>query len=88
MPRTKLDAPKGPPVDWNLAIILERKKALRLEWADIAAKAGMSPEALRGMVSRKPTEEWPVYTLRKVMRALGMEYRGYVVGSPEDRDRE
>ena len=85
MPKKKLDSLKGPPVDWNLAAILERKKALHLEWRDIASEAGMSPDVLRGMISRKPTEEWPVYTLKKVLKVLGVEYRGYIVGGPEDK---
>lgn len=88
MPRTKFDKPKttDPPVDWNLAAILERKKALKYEWADIANKAGMSPDVLRNLVSRKRTEEWPLYTLKKVLRVLGLEYKAYLVGSPEEND--
>lgn len=87
MPRTNLGKkpPEDAPVDWNLAAILERKKRLKLEWADIAEMAGMSSDALRNMVSRKRTDEWEVYTLKKVLMVLGLEYRAYLVGSPEDK---
>jgi len=85
MPRTKFDKPKYPPVDWTMAAILERKKVMKLEWSDIADGAGITSDALRGMVSRKRTEEWPTPVLKKVCRVLGLEYRNYVVGSPEDR---
>lgn len=88
MPKTNLGKkpPKDEPVDWNLAAILERKKRLKLEWADIAEMAGMSSDALRNMVSRKRTDEWEVYTLKKVLMVLGLEYRAYLVGSPEDKN--
>ena len=86
MPKTKLGKkPEDPPIDWNLAAILERKKALHMEWADIATAAGMSADSLRNYVSRKPTSEWPVYTLKKVLMVLGLEYRAYIIGSPEDK---
>ena len=87
MPRTSLGKkpPEDAPVDWNLAAILERKKRLKLEWADIAEMAGMSSDALRNMVSRKRTDEWEVYTLKKVLMVLGLEYRAYLVGSPEEK---
>ena len=87
MPRTKFDTPKAPPVDWALAAILERKKTLKLEWINIADAAGMSPDVLRNLVSRKRTEEWPVYTLKKVCKVLGLEYKSYIVGSPEDKSK-
>lgn len=88
MPKTKLGKkpPEDAPVDWNLAAILERKKRLKLEWSDIAEMAGMSSDALRNMVSRKRTDEWEVYTLKKVLMVLGLEYRAYLVGSPEDKN--
>ena len=87
MPRTKFDKkPEDVPVDWNLAAILERKKALKYEWADIAQMAGMSADSLRNYISRRPTSEWPVYTLKKVLKLLGLEYRAYLVGSPEDKN--
>ena len=88
MPRTNLGKkpPEDEPVDWNIAAILYRKKRLKLEWADIAEMAGMSPDVLRNLVSRKiDSNEWPVYTLKKVLMVLGLEYRAYLVGSPEEK---
>lgn len=86
MPRTKFDKPKYPPIDWVMAAILERKKTMKLEWADIANEVGMSPEGLRKLVAYKRSDQWPTYTLKKVCKALGIEYKSYLVGSPEGEE--
>ena len=73
MPRTKLDEPVK--VDWVKAGILERKLALKLEWADIAAKAHCNPDHLRALVSKKHTDDWNPEIRRAVCRALGLSIK-------------
>lgn len=83
MPRTKLDA--DPKVDWPVAALLQRKLVLGYTWEDIADKAGMNGATLRKMVSTKPSEEWPVYVLRKTLQAVGLRYSSFLEGSPEEK---
>ena len=75
MPRTKFDKPQYPPIDWVMAAILERKKVRHLEWADLAEKAGTTPDALRTMANRKHTNDWPPETRRAVCRTLGINIK-------------
>ena len=73
-------------IDWLLAAVLERKKALRLDYSDIAEMVGgISGDALRQLVARKAPEEWPKRIRDGVCKALGIEVKTIVVGSPEDR---
>ena len=84
MPRTKLDP--QPRIDWCVAVLLYRKLELGFNWSDIADRAGMNGDTLRKLVSDKPSEEWPVYVLRKVLRAVGLDYRIYLMMNQEDED--
>ena len=85
MPRPRTDKPNRGVIDWTKALILERKKALGLNWADIAEEVGMSPDVLRNLVYKRPTNRWPSYTLWKVCQALGIRYGTYTIKIPEDR---
>ena len=80
MPGNKVDR-----IDWTLALILERKKAMRLRWNDIADQAGMSSEVLRKLVSDKTTWNWPYYTLKKVLQVLGVKSGTYTIKITEGR---
>ena len=84
MPRTKLDQPKYPEIDWFLAGILERKKVMHLTWDDLGEICGTTGENMRQYVMKKPPIEWPKSFKDKICKALGLEIRVYVVGSPED----
>lgn len=84
MPRTKLDPPKYPPVDWLLAGILERKKTMGLTWDDIGVMCGTTGENMRQFVRKKPPMEWPKSLRETLCKKLGLEIKVYVVGSPED----
>ena len=86
MPRTKLDALNEPKIDWPIAALLQRKLILGLNWQHIADSAGMNCDTLRKMVSDKRSDEWPVYILRKVMKAVGLDYRIYLGMNTEDGD--
>lgn len=72
MPRTKLDPPKYPPLDWLKAAILERKRVSKMGWDELAEGAGITPECLRKLVSTKPTSAWNEYVRRAVCRKLGL----------------
>ena len=86
MPRTKLDKPKYPPIDWLMAAILERKKVMGLEWGDIADMVGgISAEYLRKLASSKPPMKWPDDIRNKVCRKLGINIR-MVVEDESDRE--
>ena len=86
MPRTKFDQPKYPEIDWLMAAILERKRVMRLEWKDIALKAGgISGDSLRQLASKKAPEEWPKDVRVRVCKVLGIDVKMIVIGSPEDR---
>lgn len=86
MPRTKLDKPKYPPIDWLMAAILERKKVMGLEWNDLADMVGgISGDYLRKLVSSKPPMKWPDDVRNKVCRKLGINIRMVV---EDDSDRE
>lgn len=86
MPRTKLDKPKYPPIDWLMAAILERKKVMGLEWGDIADMVGgISAEYLRKLASNKPPMKWPEDIRNGVCRKLGINIRMVV---EDDSDRE
>lgn len=86
MPRTKLDKPKYPPIDWLMAAILERKKVMGLEWGDIANMVGgISAEYLRKLASSKPPMKWPDDIRNKVCRKLGINIR-MVVEDESDRE--
>ena len=87
MPRTKLDKPKYPPIDWTMAAILERKKAMKLEWSDLAGVAGMSGDSLRQLVSKKHTEDWPSDVRQRICKYLDIRIVRYVENSPEDPNR-
>lgn len=85
MPRTRYDL-KNQEIDWLLAAILERKKALKLEWNDIAAKAGgITGDSLRQLSAKKPPEEWPKNVRDRVCKVLGIDVELVVRGSPRDR---
>ena len=86
MPRTKLDALNEPKIDWPIAALLQRKLVLGFHWQDVADRAGMSSDTLRKMVSDKRSEEWPVYILKKVLKAVGLDYRIYLGMNTEDGD--
>lgn len=64
-----------PDIDWLKAAILERKMAKKLEWADIAAKANVSPDAFRKIVTTKHTEDWNPDIRRAVCKALGIKVK-------------
>ena len=83
MPRTKLDA--DPKIDWPVAALLYRKLVLGYTWEDIAEKAGMNGATLRKTVSTRPSDEWPVYVLKKALQAVGLSYKSYLENSPEDK---
>jgi len=83
MPRTKLDV--EPSIDWPIAALLWRKMVLGFSWADVADKAGMNGDTLRKLVSDKPSEEWPVYVLRKALKAVDLNYKVYL-GMLQDGD--
>lgn len=86
MPRTKLDKPKYPPIDWLMAAILERKKVMGLEWGDIADMVGgISAEYLRKLASSKPPMKWPDDVRNNVCRKLGINIR-MVVEDESDRE--
>lgn len=82
--KPELVKPSYPPINWLMAAILERKKVMGLSWDDIADKVGMSSFMLRRMAATKDPEEWPLYTIKQICKVLRIEYRSYVVGSPED----
>lgn len=69
---TKLSAPKYPPIDWLMAAILERKRITKMEWADLATAARITPENLRRLASTKPPLEWPTDVRQAVCRKLGI----------------
>ena len=84
MPKTKLDP--EPKIDWPIAALLWRKQMLGLNWEDIETKAGMNKESLRRMVANKPSSEWPVYVLRKVLKEVGLNYMVYLRMVSEDNE--
>ena len=85
MGKSVLDAP--PRIDWVKAAILERKMAKKLEWADIAVKAKVSPDVLRKMVSGRHTDDWNPEVRRAVCRALGISVKT-VLSASSDSDME
>ena len=75
MPKVKLAQPKYPPINWLTAAILERKRVMKLEWNDLADKAGMTGDQLRYLLNSKPPEEWPCDVRNKVLRVLGLSVK-------------
>ena len=85
MPHSEADKPNRDRIDWTMAVILERKKAMKLSWTEIADEVGMSPQVLRNLVCYRPTKKWPKYTLRKVCQALGIVCGTYTIRIPEGK---
>ena len=69
MPRVKLNTP---PTDALMALFLERKKALNLSNADMAAKLGKS-ESTYVRLAKNGTSKWELGDILKLARALGIE---------------
>ena len=87
MPRPRSEPISIDRIDWVKGVILERKKALGLTWADIANEVGMSPEVLRKLISERPTVRWQSYTLKKVCQALRIPFGTYTITIPEERKK-
>ena len=75
MPYTKLQKGTGVRVDWMIAAILWVKTTQCLHWEDIADRVGMNPYTLRNLCVKKRSDEWQLYTLKKVLKELGLDYR-------------
>ena len=69
MPRVNLGKP---PTDNLMALFLERKKALNLSNADMAAKLGKS-ESTYVRLARYGTARWELGDILKLARALGID---------------
>lgn len=85
MSRPRVIPPDIRKIDFTKAVILERKKALSLTWDQIADAVGMSPEVLRKLISSRPTIRWPEYTLKKVLKYLGVQCGTYEIRIPEEK---
>lgn len=64
-----------PPIDKVMAVILERKFATRMTWADVASGTGTTGEYLRHLVSQKRTEDWPRDILNAVCKKFGISIK-------------
>lgn len=80
MPRTKLDAPRYPPINQLRAAILERKFVGKLSWDDLARAAKIEGSAMRKLVTTKPPEEWPPEVRNAVCRLLDLRVNIVVTG--------
>ncbi len=87
MPPKMKREPTYPEINWLRAAIYDRKNSLHLTWDDLGDTVGCSGGALRQLMHASPDPwTWPQYTLKKVCKALGIEIRQCVAGSPEDRN--
>ena len=68
MPRVNLGKP---PTDNLMALFLERKKALNLSNADMAAKLGKS-ESTYWQMMKRPVDTWALGEIKTMCRALGI----------------
>lgn len=68
MPRTKFD--NEPELDIIKAMILWKKLVMKMTYADIANKVGVSPDWMRHLIIDKHTKEWSPDILRAVCRLL------------------
>ena len=73
MPRTKFDV--KPRVDWPVAVIIWAKTTQGLHWEDLADRVGMNAYTLRNLCVKKRSDEWQLYTLKKVLKELGYNYK-------------
>lgn len=59
-------------VDWMLAAILERMKHYKLNYADLAGVAKISPEYMRKLFVKKPPTKWPADVRDSILKHLGI----------------
>ena len=75
MPYTKLSQGTGTRIDWPVAAILWAKATQGLSWEDIAERVGVNPHTLRNWCFHKSSSEWKLYTLKKTLKELNLDYR-------------
>lgn len=80
MGKTKLDAPRYPPINNLRAAILERKFVSGMSWDDLASAAGITAPAMRKLATTKAPEEWPRKVRTGVCRLLDIKVSTTVVG--------
>lgn len=80
MGKTKLDAPRYPPINNLRAAILERKFVAGMSWDDLASAAGISGASMRKLATAKPPDEWPPKVRTGVCRLLDIKVSTTVVG--------
>ena len=74
-----------PQIDWLKAAVLERKMAKKMEWSEIAAKAHVTPDALRKIVTTKHSDDWNPDIRRSVCRTLGISTKMVITADVELR---
>lgn len=76
MPRTRLTEkysdPQRPPVDWLLAVYLERSKTLGYTLQQLAKIGGISYDSMKQW-NRKSPWDWPPDLREKICRELGIK---------------
>ncbi len=65
-----------PQIDWELALVLERMRAKRMDQRELATRIGWSYDSLR-KIWQKPPNMWPDRFRRSVFRALGISAKSF-----------
>ena len=72
MPRTKLDKPKAPAIDWMKAAVLERKQALGVTSEELGQGANISGAYVRKLLTTKHSDDWPPDVRKSFCKILGI----------------